>query len=175
MSDERTTASVKRDHITLMNRLFRWDATANKWVAQPEVFFSIPNIAVDMGNFVGALNKYDREQYPAPGDLPPPPTDPISAYRARLAGGQWRAYASVFFTEANELKTAFPNRAQDIDLILALYGPGGGGNISGETDGTNYWFYKWINGQAVKTPDVNGAADAYVYSLAGPSYRTLYL
>ena len=75
LSDERVTASVKRDHIHLMNRLFRWDEATQKWVAQPDVFFGTPNIEVDMGNFVGALNWYEHEQYPSTGGG----TDPVPA------------------------------------------------------------------------------------------------
>jgi len=75
MSNDRVLADVKRDHIHLMNTLFRWDGS--KWVAQPDVFFNTPGIEVDMGNFVGALNKSEREQYPPPVPPPvvvPPPT-----------------------------------------------------------------------------------------------------
>lgn len=79
MSDERVTASVKRDHIHLMNKLFKWDDKLNKWVAQPDVFFNTPDIEIHMGNFVGALNYFENQQYPEV--VTPPPQSTVQDFR----------------------------------------------------------------------------------------------
>ncbi len=75
MSTERVNVSVKRDHIHLMNKLFKWEPSLNKFVAQPNVFFNIPNLEADMGDFVGALNYFENQQYPAPAPAPDPSTN----------------------------------------------------------------------------------------------------
>ena len=65
MSNDRTTVSVKRDHIALLNTLFRLEGGV--YVTQPEVFFATPNMTANIGNMLGAMNRADSEQYPPPG------------------------------------------------------------------------------------------------------------
>lgn len=113
---------------------------------------------------------------PVPPPLPPT-SGTLAAFFARQAAGQWRAYCSSFFTESGLLQQAYPHRYDDVSRILGFYGPGGPGNVSGErrADGT-YWFWKYVNGEAVVTKDENGAADAHVQAncaASGMPYMTL--
>ena len=175
MSNERVTASVKRDHIHLMNRLFKWDETTQKWVAQPEVFFSTPNIAVDMGNFVGALNWYEHEQYPDAPIPDPIPTDPAQSIRARATTfGKWAAWKLASSAELDAMKAEFG--VTPVAQLVNFYGESGGGGISVQggmdADGIPF-FWALVNGVETRTKDINGAADAYVLKMAEQQGRTV--
>ena len=92
MSNDRTTVSVKRDHIALLNTLFRLESGV--YVAQPEVFFATPNMTTNIGNMLGAMNRADSEQYPqTPAPTPgynPPPEFHANVWRGTHAWGDSR-------------------------------------------------------------------------------------
>lgn len=169
MSNERVNASVKRDHIALMNKLFRYDEATNTWIAQPEVFFNTPNIAVDMGNFVGALNYWEREQYPDGGITPPVGTGPLARIDATTS--EWAKYAAKFLiNEEIEALIARTGNAAKVHEVSAFYDVGGIGSMNGRRDGNRHWFFPESGGE---TEDVNGAADAIIAAKAVAQGKTV--
>ena len=70
----RRKCSVLEFHIGLMEQLFAFEN--GSWVAHPERFFAIPDIAKHMGDFIGALHAGTPEAVPPPpvggpeGDIP---------------------------------------------------------------------------------------------------------
>lgn len=73
MSNERVLCTflggIKRDQIHDLNRLFKWDAPQGKFVPDAA---ALPDVAKNIGDMIGYLNKAEREQYPDGG--PPVPT-----------------------------------------------------------------------------------------------------
>lgn len=166
MSNDRVLADIKRDHIRTLESLFKFEG--GKWVAKPEAFFANPQVPIDLGNLIGAMHKSELEQYPPAGTPPPPPADPLARLIARgQTFGEWAAW---FLMQPDEETVARERFGYDkVSLLNNFYQGGGGGGlrVNGKmgADGVPF-FYRADDGETIRHPDVNGAADAYVLEMA---------
>lgn len=102
---------------------------------------------------------------PVPG---PTPTDPAQSIRARAkAFGKWAAWKLASSAELDAMKAEFG--VTPVAQLVNFYGESGGGGISvqGGMDPNGIpFFWALVDGNEVRTTDLNGAADAYVLKMA---------
>lgn len=176
MSEQRVICTylggIKREQIHDLNRLFRYDTASKTFVPDPA---ALADVAKNIGNLIGYLNKAEAEQYPSGGQPPVDPADPLARFNS--APSQWAKWHQGFLEPQEQwaLKAKYDPVAVGQHIN---WWDGEGYKLQGErrADGT-YWYRVPKPGPDPKgyygddlLQDINGAADAYVKAeLSKPS------
>lgn len=127
----------------------------------------------DVRNLAGRINKYAAEAQPSGGGAIVDGNGPLGRFDA--APSDWAAWRFITDAERTALKQRYPGQDVTIDNFVQFYagGSAGGMGVNGriEADGS-YAFWKLTPSGEVLTPDVGGAADAYVKQLCIDQGRT---